>query len=199
MNLTLSMSSKSFHTASLRRTEACGRLLSAIHVLRRQPLSLSLEALGLVRFSENPLLSIQMNMKTSRIERGAAKIGPTRRFLQIIILAFCTMNMPAPNGYASAAGKELYEAGAALSSTYEKVFATITEPKERSLFVASQEAWIKDRDASVAFFSQRYPYSKDGLFYNVHLIKERTKFFKALLATSPKVDPEGVKADGCRE
>ncbi len=128
-------------------------------------------------------------MKTSQTRRAP-------NVLQVILLIVCAMSASTPNGKASAAGKELKEADAALNSVYQEVLSTITEPKERSLFVAAQMAWIKDRDANVAFSFQRYPYSKGGLFYNIHLIRERTAFLKALLATSPSGDPEGVKPSG---
>lgn len=135
-------------------------------------------------------------MKTPQIRNTVAEIHSTRQLLQVILLILWAMNPFAPNCHASAAGKEFNEADAALNSTYNEVLSTINEPKQRSLFVAAQKAWTKDRDANVAFFFQRYPESKGGLFYNVHLIRERTVFLKSLFATPPSADPEGVQPSG---
>jgi uncharacterized protein YecT (DUF1311 family) len=97
---------------------------------------------------------------------------------------------------ASQAGRELNEADAELNAAYRSVLSTITDTHQRALFVSAQKAWIKYRDRSVAFFAEHYPYSKGGLFHNIYLIRERTRFLESLLATPPNKDFEGDKASG---
>jgi uncharacterized protein YecT (DUF1311 family) len=97
---------------------------------------------------------------------------------------------------ASQAGRELNEADAKLNAAYRSVLSTIADKHQRALLVVAQKAWIKYRDQSVAFFAEHYPYSKGGLFHNIYLIRERTRFLESLLATPPDKDPEGAKASG---
>jgi len=97
---------------------------------------------------------------------------------------------------ASQAGKELNEADDALNATYQAVLSSIRDAKQKSLLIAAQKAWIKYRDDNVAFFAARYPNSKGGLFFDTHLIRERTAFLKSLQSTPPGEDPEGMKPSG---
>ncbi len=97
---------------------------------------------------------------------------------------------------ASEAGKEFNDADARLNKVYQKLLQTIDDSDQKDLFVSSQRAWLKFRDQSVAFFAQRYPESKGGLFYNIHLVQERTAFLQSLLSTSPDEDAEGLKPSG---
>ena len=97
---------------------------------------------------------------------------------------------------ASEAGKEFNEADAQLNKVYQRLLQTIDDSDQKDLFVSSQRAWLKFRDQSVAFFAQRYPESKGGLFYNTHLVQERTAFLQSLLSTTPDQDPEGMKPSG---
>jgi len=118
----------------------------------------------------------------------------TRRSLKIlkIVVLFASLTSASTlSGIASGAGQEYNDADAALNQVYKEVLSAIRDPKERLLYVAAQQTWIKNRDANVAFFSEHYPYSKGGLFYNIHLINERIAFLKSILATSPSVDPTG--------
>ena len=68
------------------------------------------------------------------------------------------------------------------------VLGSIADPEQKALLVTAQKAWLKDRDANVALFAARYASSKGGLFYNLYLVQERTKFLEALLANA---DGEG--------
>jgi uncharacterized protein YecT (DUF1311 family) len=113
----------------------------------------------------------------------------------ILLMLFCVNSLDC-TCFASAAGREFNEADAALNAAYQSVLVTIIDSQQHSLFVAAQKAWIKYRDDSVAFFAAQYPYSKGGLFYNIHLIRERTSFLKSLLSTPPTQDPEGIKPSG---
>ena len=75
--------------------------------------------------------------------------------------------------------------------TYQAVLKRIKSPDERNAFIHAQAAWIKSKDADVAFFSARYPESKGGLFLRIRLTRQRTEYLKALLANPPTEDPTG--------
>ena len=90
--------------------------------------------------------------------------------------------------HASAAGAEFNAADARLNQVYKKLLGSIADPEQKALLVTAQKAWLKDRDANVALFAARYASSKGGLFYNLYLVQERTKFLEALLANA---DGEG--------
>lgn len=102
----------------------------------------------------------------------------------------------APLASASQAGKELNDADAEMNKAYQAALAKIKDPEQKTQFVAAQRSWLKYRDDSVAFFTAHYPSSKGGLFYNVHLIRERTTFLKALISAPPEDDETGEKASG---
>jgi len=92
--------------------------------------------------------------------------------------------------HASAAGAEMNEADAKLNKIYQKLLASIDDDHQKALLVAAQKAWIKERDADVALFAARYEFSKGGLFYNLYLTQQRTKFLQAL------IDNEGGESEG---
>ena len=120
----------------------------------------------------------------------------TTLFSSIVLVVLFLGSPLAPSCLASAAGKEFNEADAELNTVYQSVLSTLADPQQRTQFIAAQRAWIKFRDDSVAFFAAHYPYSKGGLFYNTHLVRERTAFLKLLLATPPGKDPEGLNPSG---
>lgn len=95
--------------------------------------------------------------------------------------------------HASAAGAEFNAADAKLNQVYKKLLGSIDDPAQKALLVSAQKAWLKDRDANVALFAARYEYSKGGLFYNLYMVQERTKFLQALL------DNAGGEAEGPTE
>lgn len=92
--------------------------------------------------------------------------------------------------HASAAGAEMNAADARLNQVYKKLAASIGDDAQKALLVAAQKAWIKARDTDVALFAARYEYSKGGLFYNLYLTQQRTKFLQAL------IDNEGGETEG---
>jgi len=105
-----------------------------------------------------------------------------------IILATLAMNCTC---LASQAGRMFNEADKELNVAYQQALSGITDAKQKELFVESQRAWVKYRDANVAFFAARYPYSKGGLFFNLDLTRKRTDYLKSVHATSPAKTPEG--------
>ncbi|MGH8045822.1 MAG: lysozyme inhibitor LprI family protein [Chthoniobacterales bacterium] len=111
------------------------------------------------------------------------------RFLLAIILLFIAASPGLVQ--ASAAGAEANDADAALNKVYGKLQASITDATQKKLLVAAEAAWIKDRDANVALFAGRYPFSKGGLFYKTYLTVERTKFLQALLDNAGGDEAEG--------
>jgi uncharacterized protein YecT (DUF1311 family) len=108
----------------------------------------------------------------------------TFTLLALLITSACVL-------FASAAGKEFNDADAELNSTYQAVLTSLAGTRERAAFIQAQSAWIKSKDADVTFFSARYPESKGGLFFLIHLTRERTEYLKSLLATPPSNDPSG--------
>jgi uncharacterized protein YecT (DUF1311 family) len=98
--------------------------------------------------------------------------------------------------HASQAGKELNDADSQLNKVYKQLLISIDDSSQKALLVTSQREWLQYRDETIAFFTARYPYSKGGLFLNIHLIKDRTTFLQSLLETSPQSDPEGIKPSG---
>jgi len=92
---------------------------------------------------------------------------------------------------ASQAGKMFNEADKELNVAYQQALSGITDSKQKELFVESQRAWVKYRDANVAFFAARYPSSKGGLFFNLDLTRKRTAYLKSVFATPPAKTPEG--------
>ena len=83
--------------------------------------------------------------------------------------------------FASQAGKEYNDSEKELNATYQAVLATVTDPQDRRLLVEAQRAWIKFRDAEVAFHARYFPSSKGGLFVATDMTQERTKKLKMLL------------------
>jgi uncharacterized protein YecT (DUF1311 family) len=116
--------------------------------------------------------------------------------LQLIVTACLCFAFICHPSAASQAGKEFSDADAELNDVYHKLVATIDDAAEKSSLVKAQAAWIKFRDENVALFAQRYPESKGGLFYNIHLTQERTAYLKSLLATPPSKDPQGETPSG---
>jgi uncharacterized protein YecT (DUF1311 family) len=92
--------------------------------------------------------------------------------------------------HASAVGAEMNAADAQLNQVYKKLAASIDDDAQKALLVAAQKAWIKARDTDIALFAARYEYSKGGLFYNLYLTQQRTKFLQAL------IDNEGGETEG---
>jgi len=94
------------------------------------------------------------------------------------------------NLHAGAVGAEMNAADAELNKVYKKLIGSIGDENQKALVVAAQKAWIKMSDTDVALFAARYEYSKDGLFYNLYLTQQRTKYLQAL------VDNEGGESEG---
>jgi uncharacterized protein YecT (DUF1311 family) len=117
--------------------------------------------------------------------------SPYRRLLILLLGVIFAGLTPA---HASQAGKEANEADAALNVAYKALLAGVHDPAERTALVAAQKAWIALRDNDVALFAARYPASKGGLFYNIHLMRERTAFLKALLASPASTNDQGPDA-----
>lgn len=121
------------------------------------------------------------NLQITSKHRGTG----ANQFWRIILCVLCAMHFSGSASSASQAVRVFNEADAELNKTYQAVLSTITDSRQRSLFVAAQKAWIKYRDASVAFNAEYDPTSKGGLFLNTDLTGERTTFLKRLLANPP--------------
>jgi uncharacterized protein YecT (DUF1311 family) len=113
--------------------------------------------------------------------------------IKFLLAALLLFSSPLASLHASAAGADLNAADAELNKTYQKLLSSISDPAEKALLVTAQKAWLKDRDTNVALYATRYQFSKGGLFFNIYLIKERTKFLAALLG-QPGGEAEGVSA-----
>jgi uncharacterized protein YecT (DUF1311 family) len=111
----------------------------------------------------------------------------------LILFQFAAIYIPAS---ASQAGKEYNDADAQLNSSYQRFISRLSDLKEKTLALQAQRSWIKYRDDNVAFFATHYPESKGGLFYGIHLTRERTAYLDSLLKAPPETNPEGSGPDG---
>jgi uncharacterized protein YecT (DUF1311 family) len=124
---------------------------------------------------------------------GPDGFRPTLVPMKIIRSLLVILFMAASPGLvqAGAAGAEANDTDAALNKVYGKLQASLGDEKQKKLLLAAETAWIKDRDANVALFAERYPFSKGGLFYKTYLTVERTKFLQALLDNAGGDEAEG--------
>ena len=98
--------------------------------------------------------------------------------------------------FASGAYQEYLDDTAQLTSVYKKLLSKITDSHQRQLLITAQNSWETYRSNNVAFFDKYYPCSKGGLFFNIHLIKERTAFLQSIINFSPGKDPTGTESSG---
>jgi hypothetical protein len=111
----------------------------------------------------------------------------------LILFVFAAIYIPVS---ASQAGKEYNDADAELNSSYQRLISHLSDSKEKTLALQAQRSWIKYRDDNVAFFASHYPESKGGLFYSIHLTRERTAYLDSVLKAAPETNPEGSGPDG---
>jgi uncharacterized protein YecT (DUF1311 family) len=97
-----------------------------------------------------------------------------KAFMFIYLLSFSY-------GHASQAGKAYNDADKELNSTYQKVINLIKNPEEKNLIIESQKAWVRFRDAEVAFHAKYFPASKGGLFVATDMTEKRVQELKVLL------------------
>jgi hypothetical protein len=98
--------------------------------------------------------------------------------------------------HASEIGREFADADAALNTAYKDALASLTDPAQKAFLVRAQSAWLKFRDENIALFAARYPQSKGGLFLNIQMTVERTKYLAAFATASPTSDPTGEVPSG---
>lgn len=99
----------------------------------------------------------------------------------IVLLTGCVCMALGSLVYASQAGKAYNDSNKKLSDAYQKALAIMTDPDDKRLFVEAQAAWIKFRDAQVAFHGRYFPGSKGGLFVATDLTEERAQYLEMLL------------------
>ena len=83
---------------------------------------------------------------------------------------------------ASEKGKAFNAADGELNETYHKVLARITDPETKKLYIESQRAWLKFRDAEVAFDTRYFPDSAGATWKSIDMMQTRTEELKRLLA-----------------
>jgi len=106
-----------------------------------------------------------------------------RVFIAVVLLS-CGL------GHASQAVKAYHDADEELNVTYQKVLAVIPDPQEKKLFIESQKAWLRFRDAERAFHTKYFPSSKGGLFVATDMTESRVKELKVLLTNEAKQEHE---------
>lgn len=97
---------------------------------------------------------------------------------------------------ASQKGKAFNEADKELNDAYSKVLSRITDPEEKRLYIEAQRAWLKFRDAEVAFDVRYFPGGAGATWKSFDMIQTRTEELKRLLTPAAReahADSDRVK------
>jgi uncharacterized protein YecT (DUF1311 family) len=107
-----------------------------------------------------------------------------------VSIALCCVSV------ASQKGKAFNEADRELNDAYNKVLSRIADPEDKRLYLEAQRAWLKFRDAEVAFDVHYFPGGAGATWKSIDMIQTRTEELKRLLTPAAReahADPNRVK------
>ena len=82
---------------------------------------------------------------------------------------------------ASEKGKAFNAADAEFNQVYNKILSGITNPEDKKLFIEAQRAWLKFRDAEVAFGQNYFPGGTGATWKSIDMMQTRTEDLKRML------------------
>src|SRR5947209_319237 len=97
-----------------------------------------------------------------------------------VSVALCCVTM------ASEKGKAFNAADAELNAVYHKILSGITNPEDKKLFIEAQRAWLKFRDAEVAFDQNYFPGNAGATWKSIDMMQTRTEDLKRMLTPDAK-------------